>query len=268
MPDRYFIKERYAAREQPRYFADVDSGVTFQPDVYDTAAAVARGLGARRIVDVGTGQGRKLAGLHPQLEVVGIDFGPNLEHARRTYPFGTWIEADLDQPGPLPLEPEQLRGAVVVCADVIEHVQDPALLLDKLEGTLDDAAALLLSTPERDLVRGREHHGPPGNPCHLREWSIRELDAFLRDRGLEHRSVGLTRDNDLHNRLETILAVCCGDDERLDAAVRVVIDHEAANPGRRLRTAFTPRFAVAATRLYTSRLASRLLERRSLRHSA
>jgi hypothetical protein len=126
----------------------------------------------------------------------------------------------------------------------------------------------LLSTPERDLVRGREHLGPPGNPCHLREWSIRELDAFLRDRGIEHRSVGLTRDNDLHNRLETILAVCCGDAQRLDAAVRVVIDHEAANPGRRLRTAFTPRFAVAATRLYASRLASRLLERRSLRDPA
>ena len=140
MPDRYLIKQHYAAREQPRYFADVDSGVTFQPDVYDTAAAVARGLGARRIVDVGTGQGRKLASLHPQLEVVGIDFGSNLEHARRTYPFGTWIEADLDQPGPLPLDPEQLQGAVVVCADVIEHVQDPALLLDKLKGTLAAAA--------------------------------------------------------------------------------------------------------------------------------
>ncbi len=268
MPDRYLIKERYAARAEPRYFADVDSGVTFQPDVYDTAAAVARGLGARRIVDVGTGQGRKLASLHPRFELVGIDFGSNLEHARRTYPFGTWIEADLDQPGPLPLEPEQLRGAVVVCADVIEHVKDPALLLDKLKGTLAEAGAVLLSTPERDLVRGREHRGPPGNPCHLREWSIRELDAFLRARGIEHRSVGLTRDNDLHNRLETILAVCCGDDERLDTAVRVIIDHEAPNPGRRLRTAFTPRFAAAATRLYASRLTSRLLERRSLRDTA
>jgi SAM-dependent methyltransferase len=268
MPDRYLIKERYAARREPRYFADVDSGVTFQPDVYELAAAVARGLGARRIVDVGTGQGRKLASLHPQLEVVGIDFGSNLEHARRTYPFGTWIEADLDQPGALPIDPALLQGSVVVCADVIEHVQDPALLLDKLKGTLGQAGALLLSTPERDLVRGREHRGPPGNPCHLREWSIRELDAFLRARGIEHRSVGLTRDNDLHNRLATILAVCCGDAGRLDAAVRVVIDHEAANPGRRLRTAFTPRFVSAATRLYASRLASRVLERRSLRHPA
>src|SRR3954447_4392476 len=98
MPDRYFIKQRYAAREVPRYFADVDSGVTFQPDVYETAAAVARGLGTRRIVDVGTGQGRKLAAPHPQFEPIGIDFGPNLEHARRTYPFATWIDADLDQP--------------------------------------------------------------------------------------------------------------------------------------------------------------------------
>jgi len=74
-------------------------------------------------------------------------------------------------PGPLPVSAD---GVVVVCADVIEHVTDPVLLLQKLASAQRGAHALFLSTPERDLTYSRAHNGPPLNPRHVQEWTLRE----------------------------------------------------------------------------------------------
>lgn len=211
------IREGYISRSMPDYFVDIDpeTGLICQPDVYVDAARVARILGATRIVDVGCGNGFKLVELHPEFELVGIDFGANLETCRRGYPFGTWLEHDLDVESPLPLTDAQLRGSVIVCSDVVEHLVRPELLLRALNRALEHVEAVVVSTPERELTWGVEHNGPPPNPHHVREWSASEFAAFLESEGLDTGDITLTRNNNQHNQLNNILALLYPDAARM-----------------------------------------------------
>jgi SAM-dependent methyltransferase len=181
--------------------------MVWQPDVYSTAARVAERLGAQRIIDIGCGDGQKLAELRSRFDLYGIDFGANIEACRRDYDFGTWIEHDLDSDEPLPIPRPGDRRAVVVCSDVIEHVIHPARLLLKLQTALESGCALIVSTPERELTSGAHDLGPPQNPAHVREWTLEEFGAFLRWSGFASGQVGLTRSNNRHAGRHTILAV-------------------------------------------------------------
>ena len=169
--------------------------MVWQPDVYLEAASLAALLEAATIVDVGCGSAEKVAVFRDEYKIVGVDFGVNIEACRARYDWGDWIGADLDDDdSPLPLS--SLSDSIVVCADVIEHVVHPERLLRKLRDLLErGATALVLTTPERDLRRGRKHIGPSPNVAHVREWALDELRGFMADEGLEG-YFGLTRTND------------------------------------------------------------------------
>ena len=208
LPGPYFVKHGYRTREAPMYTEEHRAdGYVWQPDVYRDGASAAVRLGCRRIVDVGCGNGEKLASLHPAFEVVGIDYRANLVRCRELYGFGTWLEHDLESEDPLPVPPELLEDAVVVCADVIEHLTHPERLLTKLAGCLPTVGCILVSTPERDLWWGVHHMGPPPNPAHVREWATGEFVALLAHAGFEHGIVRLTRSNDRLPHENTLLAL-------------------------------------------------------------
>jgi len=247
MPDPYRVRGDYRARPEPAYDDDPDDGVVWQPDVYRTAADVAEAVGARRIVDIGCGRGAKLAAQHPRFEILGLDFGTNIAHCRETYEFGTWVEHDLEGPGVLPVEPELLRDSIVVCADVIEHLVSPELLLEKLRAALEHAAAVLVSTPERELWAGIRDSGPPRNRCHVREWSMREFGWLLRSHGMPYHSIGLTRSNDRTEELHTMLAVIGPTADAVDGMLPAIIDASPPSPRRHpmlIRLARTVRIAL------------------------
>lgn len=228
LEDDYCIREGYRIRPVPEYYADTPTNITWQPDVYPEAARLARSLGARRIIDLGSGNGDKLARLHPQFEIVGVDIGSNLDHVRRTHPQGTWIEHDFEQPGPLPLSDQLLDGAVLICADVIEHLQRPEHLLHKLqEAFRRGAATVLLSTPERARTWGADHLGPPPNTCHVREWTLEELAELLEREGFAWGDLELTRSNDAESRMATSLAILCRDSD-IEQRVRAARDAAVA----------------------------------------
>jgi SAM-dependent methyltransferase len=225
MPNRYAIRTGYRHRAEPHYFDDAAIPLTYQPEVYRDAANVATRLGCTRIIDVGCGNASKLIALADRFDVIGIDYGPNVDLCRRLHPAtGSWRECDLDKPGALPLSAEEWQGSVVICADVIEHVRAPEVLLDKLRTGLLTAEALLLSTPERELTNTQCDAGPPGNPAHVREWSIRELGALMRRAGFVHQTIGLTRAHDQSLSLLTILAVYTRTAELLDVVEDIMID--------------------------------------------
>jgi SAM-dependent methyltransferase len=204
----YFLPEGYQSRLDPEYFVDEGYDGVWQPDVYPEAAALARRLGARCIVDVGCGTAQKLVALHPEFEIVGIDYGSNIAACRARYDVGTWLEIDLDRADSLGIE--DFSDSLLVCADVIEHLVHPERLLRLLSDALDrGASAVVLSTPDREQSNGEPSLGPPKNPAHAREWTSRELERLFATFGLVGH-FGRTRTNDVLPALRTILAILPG----------------------------------------------------------
>lgn len=212
-----FLPAGYQSRSEPKYFDDLVPETTprvYQPDVYSLAELLARCTG-RRIIDVGCGKGYKLSKLSDHIDVIGIDFGPNIAFCREHYALGEWRTADFDSDAPLPISDDEAAGSILVCADVIEHLRNPLRLLQELRRCIEAGAVGLISTPERRLLRGGADLGPPRNPAHVREWSIGELRAMLGHVGIPTIYVGLTANNHIDRHMTTSLAVC-GTGPRMD----------------------------------------------------
>jgi len=200
----------YTSRPVPEYFEDSvtqETGIIWQPEVYPYAGWLAKELGCERIIDVGCGRAGKLSQMHPAFAITGLDFGSNLDFCRGQYPQGQWREIDFDQATDWQLPVAELSSAVMICADVIEHLRDPRPLLSNLLSCLQHAPAAIISTPERELTRGVRHAGPPDNPAHTREWSLSELVDLLHREGFTVDYAGLTPSNDREPERKTILCV-------------------------------------------------------------
>lgn len=189
----YGLPANYISRTEPQYFNDtLADSWDWQADVYRAAAELARQTKAKRIVDIGCGRGHKLANLSHEFEIVGTDYGANIAACQQVYPQGRWFESDLNS---YVIPARTFRNAVVICADVIEHLPNPAALIASLKNAASVAAYVLLSTPDRSRVYHRPQYGPPGNPWHCREWTRGELVAWLKSEGLPVRWSGWTISN-------------------------------------------------------------------------
>lgn len=227
MSQDYFVRPGYVprldvnrdsmgAQEEHRVAAEV----VYQPHAYRFAASLGRRAGCTTVIDIGTGDAGKLVELADEFACVGIDLpGSAVANARR-WPRCQWIDCDLEIPVTLGISEQQLRDAVIVCADVIEHLVDPRHLLELLRRWLEVAPFCVLTTPERDLVRGPDHSGPPPNPAHVREWNQAEFYQLLENSGLTPRMIGLTASDTLTWRRETIIAGIEGGRLRHSRSVR------------------------------------------------
>jgi SAM-dependent methyltransferase len=152
----------------------------FQAAVYRLAREVAEREGLRSVLDAGCGPGVKL---RRQLggrvdELVGVD-RPACAAFWTAPGAGTRFEAvDLEAAGPSLGRTFDL----VMAVDVVEHLDDPDRLLDFLRRHMHARSLLLLSTPERDLLRGPGNRRSP-NAEHVREWNRDELRRYLESRG-------------------------------------------------------------------------------------
>jgi SAM-dependent methyltransferase len=226
MPSETWTAARYRRREKPEYPHQPNSRFQkqWQPEVYIAARALAAKLGASRIVDIGCGNGAKLVELARDRSTIGIDFGANFDRARERAPELDWRAHDLTSEAPLPVSAEEMKGAVVINADVIEHLPDPSPLLGKLRWAHEHAQLILLSTPERHLTRGLRDGGPPSNPAHIQEWTAREFGALLRGAGMPIHSLGLIRSHDRSDRVATILVAIATSYDLLRTVDEVLID--------------------------------------------
>lgn len=135
------------------------------------------------VLELGSGTGYKLNKyIRPfALEVTGADQAVCTDFAKAKFPGIHWIEFDLEGP----TKKFGLKEAdVIISADVIEHLVDPDKLLALCTANAHKQTRIFLSTPERDLVRGKKHHGPPPNQLHIREWNFDEFAAYLKSNGL------------------------------------------------------------------------------------
>ncbi|PKM81678.1 MAG: SAM-dependent methyltransferase [Firmicutes bacterium HGW-Firmicutes-14] len=203
----FFLKDGYKSREKPDYFIDETGSIDWQPRVYTLAGYLGERCDCSYIIDIGCGRARKLINMYPDYQVVGIDFGENIRYCEESYPHGSWIEFDFEQPQLLEVADDIVKNAIIVCADVVEHLVNPSHLFCNLRKMMDLAPVCLLSTPERDLVRGPGNLGPPGNTSHVREWNIEEFTKLLRFYDFNLGYIGLTASNNQGWQMETILAV-------------------------------------------------------------
>lgn len=214
--ETYGIRSDYVSRTEPSYFNDPPpkrtGRRTYQADVYAEAGRIARRLSASRIIDLGAGTGDKLRALSAANECIALDYGANLAVGRDLLPALDWRHYDAELDTALPVAPTELTNALIVCADVLEHLIDPSRLLSHVATALDGGALVaVLSTPDRQRSRDRSHLGPPPNPHHVREWTKSELVCFLRSQGFTAGAVGWTRSHDQTMKKESILVVLSRD---------------------------------------------------------
>lgn len=211
--NNFFIKSGYSPRETGAYFEDSlvsDAQIVHQPDVYTLVAHVGRMFGCTHVLDIGCGRGHKLVKLHPEFNLVGVDYGANFNFCNGHYSFGQWLCLDLEEAHPNLLPTAILERTVVVCSDVIEHLADPTGLLTTLVECLKYAPVAIVTTPERDLVGSPHDMGPPASPAHVREWNQVELTQFLKAASFEVAFIGLTCNNDRDWDKKSIMTILHG----------------------------------------------------------
>jgi SAM-dependent methyltransferase len=180
--ENYYIKTNYNCNFDSKgdavpYLDTYKNSLIFQYDVYEYAKNVILKNNLTNILDVGCGLGAKLNELiYPVCkDIVGIDTKHSIDACRKKYSFGQWFIDDIENPS-LKLD---RTFDLIISSDVIEHLVDPDKLLEYIERFSHKDTCIILSTPERDLLRGSNSNGPPSNESHVREWNKSEFNNYL-----------------------------------------------------------------------------------------
>jgi SAM-dependent methyltransferase len=140
------------------------------------------GLAAgKRVLDAGCGTayGSEILAQAGGDEVVGVDLDADvIEEARDS--VSDSVSLLVGDAHELPLEDSSFD--LVVCFELIEHVEEPGSILDELRRVVRPDGIVAVSSPNR-------HVYPPGNPHHRRELLPDELHEELRGRFAEVRLV-------------------------------------------------------------------------------
>ncbi len=139
------------------------------------------------MVALGCPRPRRIAAAARGLELVALDRADRLEVLRRELPDSDCRQWDPAAGEPLPIPPDRLSGAIVVCDGVLEMLDDPAPLLRRLSDALAGAACAILVTGDRDLMAEAR-------------FTAAELRDRLESEGLEVSWIGIARSP--HTRLE------------------------------------------------------------------
>jgi 2-polyprenyl-3-methyl-5-hydroxy-6-metoxy-1,4-benzoquinol methylase len=124
------------------------------------------GQGAR-IIDIGSGQGDMAAAIHerfPAPEVLGLDLSRSgVEVSRRKVPFARFVQRNLLD-ATKPEEMERRWAPHAVCSGVIEHLDDPAVLLRNVRDYMSEGRYLILTAPGGPMSAFNRHIG------HRKHW--------------------------------------------------------------------------------------------------
>jgi SAM-dependent methyltransferase len=171
------ISARFAPDQDPGRLIEVE-----HLSRYMWAAQAAKG---RLVLDAGCGTayGSRLLAEGGAREVIGVDIAKSvLDAVAPAMPDTVRLEAgDLHK-----LAYDDDSFDLIVCFEVIEHFEDPLVVLDELVRVLAPEGLLVISSPNRGVY-------PEGNPHHFHEFLPEELEAELTAR-LAH--ARLYRQND------------------------------------------------------------------------
>jgi SAM-dependent methyltransferase len=196
--NNYCIKEGYKSRKSSLTLDEkretpfwdkrrLISNGAYQYHVYKYAKAIIERFDLNNyVVDVGCGSAVKLNKVIGRKtdRFIGIDQESVVRFCKKTYKKGEYLSDNFEKPQLTINKTIDL----VICSDVIEHVYDPDILIDYIKHLSLPDTYIVISTPERDLLRGEECMESK-KPEHVREWNKKELRCYLESSGftiLEH----------------------------------------------------------------------------------
>lgn len=176
--DRYCIQDGYKTNNQEVQLdltQQIEDGIAgcCQQYVYEAARAIATCEGYKNVLDIGTGSGFKLVEyFSADMETLGTEVAPNYDALLSHYPDKRWMLADYS-------EPLGEKFDLVICADVLEHVMEPDIIMKYMVDI--DPRCAVLSTPARELLPEwfASMNGPPKNHTHIREWTTEEFLNYV-----------------------------------------------------------------------------------------
>lgn len=186
--DSYFIKpgykpnltqNTYDVTDNQTYWSPdrLDIGSKYQYDVY--ADAIQLLTANSKLLDIGSGPPQKLNHFlgRDKAGVWLVDQPSTSALAKHLLPHANFVSANLEN---ITID-LNIRFDIIICADVIEHLVDPDPCLAFIQRHLEYHGSAFISTPERDVLRGRHCMSSP-HPMHVREWNKMEFRMLLEDR--------------------------------------------------------------------------------------
>jgi 2-polyprenyl-3-methyl-5-hydroxy-6-metoxy-1,4-benzoquinol methylase len=155
--------------------------------------SVLRHLGALRILDLGSGNGKLCSEIYRErYEIVGVEYDKQgVEIARLNYPEIPFYNFGV-QHNPYDLLKEQHPFDVVVSTEVIEHLFSPHLLPIYAKAVLKKEGYLVITTPYHGYFKNLalsllgewdNHHMPLWHGGHIKFWSRNTLTQLLQENG-------------------------------------------------------------------------------------
>ncbi|HLK29514.1 MAG TPA: methyltransferase domain-containing protein [Puia sp.] len=168
--ENFNIKKGYHHAASILDFDDTSNTDEWQKEVYLLAKEIVEQKKYQSVIDVGCGSAYKLVNYLGSYKTLGIEVGETLKWLKKNYPEHQWLSFE-------EADPSLLQFDVVICSDVIEHIDNPDTLLEFIKKI--DCKEIILSTPEREAVAGKNDYGPPENPAHYREWNAEEFKNYI-----------------------------------------------------------------------------------------
>lgn len=202
-----------------------DDDILWQENTYKHAKFLADPNIYKRVVDIGTGAGKKLPMFfgdinRPQLVdkvyFFQVDFSDNREDPKDNFAEFVQINLeDCDEVLKLREKFDDDTPTIYILSDVIEHLFDPRPLLATLRYLLkkNDKNKLVISTPDRERIDGKNNQNAPDNPTHVRQWTKKEFDVFLSESAFHIDEIVYTQQNKFDENNVTILATTSCNEE-------------------------------------------------------
>jgi 2-polyprenyl-3-methyl-5-hydroxy-6-metoxy-1,4-benzoquinol methylase len=133
-----------------------------------------------RIVDIGSGPGDTAAAIRqrfPSAEILGIELAQaGIEISRRKVPSARFLQCNLTENV---APPKELRGWAThaVCSEVIEHLDNPSVLLKNARAYMEEGCRLIVTAPGGPMSAFDKHIG------HRKHWRPQEIETLLQQAG-------------------------------------------------------------------------------------
>lgn len=186
MTERHLVGPSGDADDWDRHWSDYNPAVEKNPAQAFRRRLIMRLLdrsGAPdRVLDIGSGQGDLAAELtkrHPDADVLGLEYSRSgVEISRSKAPSASFLQRDLLTEREAP---ERYRGWAThaVCSEVLEHVDEPVVLLRNARTFLAPGCRLIVTVPGGPMSAFDRHIG------HRRHFSPSSLASVLTGAGFE-----------------------------------------------------------------------------------